>query len=77
MTELVVTQEPTIIIVSATQEPITQNSEDNDDVPLFQLFAQIEKKIKDTKNSRISELMTENESLKEELASLKKELQVS
>jgi hypothetical protein len=46
-------------------------------VPLAQLFAQIEKKIKGTKNSRITELMKENDSLKEELNSLKKELQVA
>jgi hypothetical protein len=48
MRELVVTQEPTIISVSATQEPVTQNNEDNDDVPLAQLFSQIVKKIKGT-----------------------------
>jgi hypothetical protein len=82
MPELVVTQEPAAqketvpqepIMPEAvvTKEPITQHSED---VLLSQLFAQIEKKIKDTKNSRISELMKENESLKEELASLKKML---
>jgi regulator of replication initiation timing len=59
-----------------TQEPVTQNREVNDDVPLAQLFAQIEKKIKGTKNARI-ELMKENESLKSELDSLKKELQVA
>jgi seryl-tRNA synthetase len=58
--------------VSATQEPVTQNSED---VPLAQLFTQIEKKIGHTENSRITELMKENESLKEDLDSLKKELQ--
>jgi hypothetical protein len=57
--------------VVVTQEPITQHSED---VPLAYLFSQIEKKIKDTKNSMISELMMENEILKIELASLKKEL---
>ena len=74
MPELVVTQESIIMNVSATQEPVTQNSED---VPLAQLFSQIEKKIKDTKNSRIFELMKENESLKAELTSLKKELQVA
>jgi hypothetical protein len=60
--------------VSATQEPVTQNSED---VPLAHLFSQIEKKIKDTKNSRITELLKENDSLKAELASLKEELQVA
>jgi hypothetical protein len=57
--------------VSTTAEPVTQNSED---VPLAQLFAQIEKKIKDTENSRITELLKENDSLKEELTSLKEEL---
>jgi regulator of replication initiation timing len=77
MPELVVTQEPTIISVSATQEPVTKNNEDNDDVPLAQLFSQIEKKIKGTENSRITELMKENDSLKAELDSLKKELQVA
>jgi hypothetical protein len=74
MPKLVVTQEPVIMSVSATKESVTQHSED---VPLSQLFAQIEKKIKDTENSRISELMKENESFKAELASLEKELQVS
>jgi hypothetical protein len=54
MPELVVTQELAIISVSATQEPVTQNSEDNDDVPLAQLFSQIEKKIQCTENSRIT-----------------------
>jgi hypothetical protein len=48
MLELVVTQEPTIISVSSTQEPVTKNREDKDDVPLPQLFAQIEKKIHGT-----------------------------
>ena len=46
-------------------------------MPLAQLFSQIEKKIQGTENSRIIELMKENESLKAELDSLKKELQVS
>jgi hypothetical protein len=55
--------------LAATQESITKNS---DDLPLSQLFSQIEKKIKDTKNSRIIELMRENESLKTEVASLMK-----
>jgi regulator of replication initiation timing len=74
MPELAVTQEPVIMSVSSTQELVTQNSED---VPLAQLFAQIEKKITHTENSRITELMKENESLKAELDSLKKELQVA
>jgi len=54
--------------VSATPELVTQNSED---VPLAHLFSQIEKNIKDTKNSRITELLKENDRLKAELASLK------
>jgi hypothetical protein len=60
--------------VYSTQEPVTQNSED---VPLAHLFAQIEKKIEDIENSRITELLKENDSLKEKLASLKEELQVA
>jgi hypothetical protein len=77
MLELVVTQETAAQKETITQEQVmpkvdvTQHSED---VPLAQLFSQIEKKIKDTENSRISKLMKENESLKIELASLKKEL---
>jgi len=43
-------------------------------VQLAQLFAQIEKKIQGTKNYRIIELMKENDYLKAELDSLKKEL---
>jgi regulator of replication initiation timing len=88
MSELVVTQEPAaqeetvpqepvMPELVVTQEPVTKNSEDNDDVPLAQLFSQIEKKIQGTKNSRISELMKENDRLKAELDSLKKELQVA
>jgi hypothetical protein len=71
MPESVVTQERTLVNVSTTQEPVTKNSED---VPLAQLFSQIEKKIKDTENSKITELRKENESFKAELDSLKKEL---
>jgi hypothetical protein len=78
--EEIVPQEPVmpetaaLVIVSSTQEPVTQN---NEDVPLAQLFAQIEKKIRDTENSRIIELRKETESLKAELDSLKRELQVA
>jgi hypothetical protein len=54
--------------VSTTPEPVTKNRED---VPLAHLFSQIEKKIKDTENSRITELLKENDSLKADLASLK------
>jgi hypothetical protein len=88
MLELVVTQEPTaqeetvpqepvIPELAVTQEPITKNNEDNDDVPLAQLFSQIEKKIKSTGNSRITKLMKKNDSLKAELAPIKKELQAA
>jgi hypothetical protein len=63
-----------VLGVSATQEPVTQTCED---VPLAQLFSQIEKKIQDTTNSRITELLKENDSLKAELASLRDELQVA
>jgi hypothetical protein len=44
-------------------------------VPLAQLFAQIEIKIKNTKNSRIIALITENDNLKEELNTLKQEVE--
>jgi peptidoglycan hydrolase CwlO-like protein len=88
MPKFVVTQEPiaqeetvpqelVMPELVVTQEPITQNSEDNDDVPLAQLFSQIEKKIHSTQNSKITELQKENERLKAELDSLKKELQVA
>jgi hypothetical protein len=60
--------------VTATQELVTQTCED---VPLAQLFAQIEKKIQDTTNSRITELLKENDNLKEELDTLRDELQVT
>ena len=77
MPELAVPQEPIIMSVSTTQEPVTQNNEDNDDVPLTQLFSQIEKKIQGTKKSKITAPMKENDNFKEKLDSLKKELQVA
>jgi hypothetical protein len=43
-------------------------------VPLAQHFAQIEKKIQDTTNSKIIEVLKENDSLKAKLASLRDEL---
>jgi hypothetical protein len=72
--EETVPQEPIMPGLAVIEEPVTQNNEDNDDVALAQLFSQIEKKIKSTENSRITELMKENDNLKAELASLKKEL---
>jgi hypothetical protein len=42
--------------VTVTQEPVTETREDNGDVPLAQLFAQIEKKIQGIDNARIAEL---------------------
>jgi hypothetical protein len=63
-----------VLGVSSTQEPVTQTCKD---VPLTQRFSQIEKKIQDTANSRITELLKENDSLKDEVASLRDELQVA
>jgi hypothetical protein len=63
-----------VLGVSSTQEPFTQTCEV---VPLAQLFDQIENKIQDTTNSRITELLKENDSLKAGLASLRDELQVA
>ena len=42
--------------VIVTQEPVTETREDNDDVPLSQLFSQIEKKIQGIENAKIVEL---------------------
>jgi hypothetical protein len=75
--EETVTQEPVMSEVVVTQEPVTQTREDNDDVPLAQLFSQIEKKIQGIENSRITELMKENVHLKAQLDSLMKDLQVA
>jgi hypothetical protein len=60
-------QEPVLIATTVTQEPAPQHAED---VPL----AQIEQKIKNTKNSRIAALITENNNLKAELKTLKQEV---
>jgi FtsZ-binding cell division protein ZapB len=46
-------------------------------VPLAQLFAQIERKIRNTENSKITALITENESLKAELNTLKQEVETA
>ena len=72
--ETVVPPETTIDSITAPQEPVTNSVED---VPLAQLFAQIEKKIRHTENSKITVLITENESLKEELNTLKQELETA
>jgi hypothetical protein len=72
--ETVVPQETTIDSITAPQEPVTHNTED---VPLAQLFAQIERKIRNKKISKITALITENESLKEELNNLKQEVETS
>jgi hypothetical protein len=72
--ETTVPPETTIDSITAPQEPVTNNVED---VPLAQLFAQIEKKIRNTENSKITALITENESLKEELNTLKQELETA
>jgi hypothetical protein len=64
-------QEPVLTDTTVTQEPAPQHAED---VPLAQLFAQIEKKIKNTENSRIAALITENDNLKAELKTLKQEV---
>jgi hypothetical protein len=61
-------QEPVLIDTSVTQEPTTKHAKD---VPLSQLFAQIEQKIKNIENSRIAALITENDNLKAELKTLK------
>ena len=74
MTNPVVTQETTIDSITAPQGPVTNNIED---VPLAQLFSQIERKIKNTKNSRIVALITENDNLKEELNTLKQEVEAA
>jgi hypothetical protein len=50
-------QEPVLMDTAVTQEPTPQHAED---VPLAQLFAQIEKKIKNTENSRIGQDCTNN-----------------
>jgi len=63
--------------VLVTQEPVTETREDNDDVPLAQLFSQIEKKIQGIENVRIAELRKENDHLKAQLDSLTKDLQVA
>jgi hypothetical protein len=75
--EEVVTQEPVMPDVTVTQEPVTETREDNDDVPLAQLFSQIEKKIQGIENARIVELRKENDHLKAQLDSLTKDLQVA
>jgi len=54
-------QELVLTDTTVTQESSPQHAED---VPLAQLFAQIEKKIKNTENSRIDALITENANLK-------------
>jgi hypothetical protein len=61
-------QEPVPTATTVPQEPAPQHVED---VPLAQLFAQIEKKINNTKNSRIAALLIENNNLKAELKTLK------
>jgi FtsZ-binding cell division protein ZapB len=70
----IVPQEPVLTDTVVTQEPTTQPDED---VPLAQLFAQIERKIKNTENSRIDALITEYDNLKEELNTLKQEVEAA
>jgi hypothetical protein len=60
-------QEPVPTTTTVTQEPAPQHVED---VPL----AQIEQKIKNTKNPKIATLITENNNLKAELKTLKQEV---
>jgi hypothetical protein len=72
--ETTVPPETTIDSVTAPQEPVTNSAED---VPLAQLFAQIEKKIRHIENSKITVLIIENGSLKEELKTLKQELETT
>jgi hypothetical protein len=80
MTDPIVTQETTVppetIIdsITAPKEPITNNTED---VPLAHLFAQIERKIRNIENSKITALITKNGSLKAELNTLKKEVETA
>jgi hypothetical protein len=66
--ETTVPPETTIDSITAPQEPVTNNVED---VPLAQVFAQIERKIRTIENSKIIALMTENEILRKELDTLK------
>jgi hypothetical protein len=72
--DIVVPQEPVLTDTIVTQEPATQHVKD---VPLAQLFAQIEQNIKNTKNSRITALITENDNLKVELNTLKQEVEAA
>jgi hypothetical protein len=80
MTDTVVTQETivppetTIDTITAPQEAVTNSAKD---VPLAQMFAQIEEKIRHTENSKITALITENGILKEELKTLKQELEIT
>jgi hypothetical protein len=67
-------QEPVLIVTAVTQEPTAQHAED---VPLANLFAQIEKKIKNTENSKIVALITENNNLKAEIKTLKHEVEAA
>jgi hypothetical protein len=69
-----VPQETTIESITTPQEPVTNNTED---VPLAQLFAQIERKNKNIENSKITALITENESLKAELNIPKQEVETA
>jgi hypothetical protein len=71
MQETTVPQATTIDSIAATQEPTTHHTED---VPLAQLFSQIERNIRNIENSRIFALIIENESLKAELNTLKQEV---
>jgi hypothetical protein len=72
--ETIVPPETTIDSITAPQEPVTNSVED---VPLVELFSQIEKKIRHTEKSKINTLITENGSLKEELKTLKQELETT
>jgi hypothetical protein len=67
-------QEPVSTVTTVTQEPAAQHAED---VPLANLFAQIEQKIKNTENSKIAALITENNTLKAEIKTLKQEVKVA
>jgi hypothetical protein len=64
-------QEPVPKDTTVTQESTPQHAQD---VPLAQLFAQIEHKIKNTENARIVALKIENANLKAELKTLKQEV---
>jgi hypothetical protein len=67
-------QEPILTAKAVTQEPAPQHAED---VPLANLFAQIEQKIKNIENSRINALKTENSNLKAEIKTLKQEVEAA